>query len=620
MAIFLEHMANSLYIEGALRRIALRKKFFILLFVLILASGIILSVASYIYTDKVIDNLRDNSQKELDSYVSDKIYDYDAFFTAIRDDVTSVTSKALSNIYTHTGDKTERQRFSPQELKTIATANNVDQIYFINFNGIVTNSSFTPDINHDLFTHSKALRDQLKSMFGNCNYYLTQVALSSKNGKPYMYAYYSPKGSDYCLEVSIDIVDFIKQTYPPTLATFLLHLFNEEKDIKFPYVTKFNIYDLNNISGWSLVNIGEKCNISPSVMRRAITKQGYIYKDKGYIRVVKKIVLPSRRAATNGTTTIYDATYDFSAIYNLGQRIIAYTIAFCIVIISLSFWSIRLFFRRHVFIRIKKINDSIIDFQNTHNPTNITVQGKDELNSIANNINLMSKEIAKYHNDLRHMTSNLSLIEERQRREIATNLHDHTSQALVVAILNVKELQNLYKDTTEASSLLASIGDALDKVLTEVRKCTFELSSATLYRFGLRAAIEELLETRCGKNKDCTCKLVCDDTECKISEDIKVILFQAVKELLINIEKYAKATSVEITIKVDDRNITIIVKDNGVGFDINTVAMTTTKGEHFGLFNITERLNYIDGNFEIFSEIDRGSEFILTVPLEINTT
>ncbi len=620
MAIFLEHMANSLYIEFALRRITLRKKFFILLFLLVLASGIILSVASYIYTDKVIDNLRDNSQEELDSYVNDKIYDYDAFFTAIRDDVTSVTSKALLNIYSQIGDKTKRQKFSPQELKTIATANNVDQIYFIDFNGIVTNSSFTPDINHDLFTHSKALRDQLKSMFGNCNYSLSQAVLSSKNGRPYMYAYYSPKGSDYCLEVSIDIVDFIKQKYSSTLATFLLHSFNKEKDIKFPYVSKFDIYDLNNISGWSLVNIGEKCNISSDIMQKALTKQGYIYKNKGHIRVLKRITLPSRRAATNGTTTIYDATYDFSVIYNLGQRIIAYTIAFCIIILSLSFLSIRLFFRKYVFIRIKKINDSIIDFQNTHNPTNITVQGRDELNSIANNINLMSKEIAKYHDELRHMTSNLSLIEERQRREIATNLHDHTSQALAVAILNVKELQNLYKDTEETSSLLANIGDSLEKVLTEVRECTFELSCATLYRFGLRAAIEELLENRCGKNTDYTCKLVCDDNKCEISEDIKVILFQAVKELLINIEKHAKATSVEVSIKIENGNIIITIKDDGVGFDINTVARTTAKGEHFGLFNIKERLRYIDGNFEIFSEIDKGSKFVLTAPLEINST
>ena len=595
----------------------MRKKFFILLFLLILTSGIVLSVASYVYTDKVIDNLRDKSQKELDSYVNKKVCDYDLFFNSIRDDVVSVTSKALENIYTQVGDESKRQNFSPQELKALAKANNVDHVYFINFNGIVTNSSFIPDINHDLFTHSNALKNQLLSIFGNCDYRLSQAALNSKNGKPYMYAYYSPKGSEYCLEVSIDVVDFIKQTYSPTLATFLLNFFEKRKEIEFPYISEFDIYDLNNISGWSLVNIGEKCNIAPEIMKKALTTQGYTYKDKGYIRVVKKVIMPSRLTSTNGTTTIYDATYDFSAIYNLGQRIIAYTIASCIVIISLSFWSIRLFFRKYVFVRIKKINDSIIDFQNTHNPTNITVQGKDELNSIANNINLMSKEIAKYHDELRHMTSNLSLIEERQRREIATNLHDHTSQELVVAILNVKELQNLCKDVKGASQLLVNIEDALNKVLKEVRECTFELSSATLYRFGLRAAIKELLEIRCGEEKNC--KLICDDTEYEIAEDIKVILFQAVKELLINIEKHAKATEVEISVKIDGSNIIITVKDNGIGFDINTIAMTTTSGEHFGLFNIKERLNYIDGSFEIFSEINKGSKFILTAPLEMSS-
>ena len=218
------------------------------------------------------------------------------------------------------------------------------------------------------------------------------------------------------------------------------------------------------------------------------------------------------------------------------------------------------------------------------------------------------------------MTSNLSLAEEKQRREIAINLHDHTSQALAVAILNVKEMQQFYKNAKESPYSLVKIGKALEKVLVEVRECTFELSSPTLYRFGLKAAIKELLEIRFTRDNGYRCQMTYDDTKCNASEDIKVILFQAIKELFVNIEKHAKATLVEVTFETTDKNITITIEDNGVGFNIDTIERTTTKGKHFGLFNIKERLNYIDGSFEIFSETGNGSKFILTAPLEIKTT
>lgn len=101
-----------------------------------------------------------------------------------------------------------------------------------------------------------------------------------------------------------------------------------------------------------------------------------------------------------------------------------------------------------------------------------------------------------------------------------------------------------------------------------------------------------------------------DDAEKPLSEDVSVLLFQAVRELVMNIIKHAEARSLKISIQRVKRMIVLIIADDGKGFESTEVNPTS-----FGLFSVRERLNHLGGTFEIESRLGQGTTMVLKAPL-----
>jgi len=108
-----------------------------------------------------------------------------------------------------------------------------------------------------------------------------------------------------------------------------------------------------------------------------------------------------------------------------------------------------------------------------------------------------------------------------------------------------------------------------------------------------------------------------DDGQPKpLDDDIRVLLFQAVRELLVNVAKYAQAQSVKVTTRRDGGDIRIIVEDDGVGFAPPSIGYQWSGMKGFGLFSIRERLDHIGGHLEIKSELGHGTQVTLVAPLK----
>ncbi len=223
------------------------------------------------------------------------------------------------------------------------------------------------------------------------------------------------------------------------------------------------------------------------------------------------------------------------------------------------------------------------------------------------------KRLAEYQKRLRSLASELSLSEERLRRQVATWLHDHACQNLALVKLM---LQNLHVALPAPHHETAGeITEMVDQVLLLLRDLTFDLSPPTLYMFGLEAALEELLEEQLRSKHEIEYDLVRDKKVAALSADIRVLLYQSVRELIINITKYAQATEVNVTIETERHDVRIIVQDNGIGFDTSQMDVSQSKG--FGLFNINERLRHAGGQFQVESQPGLGSRFTLVAPLEL---
>ena len=145
----------------------------------------------------------------------------------------------------------------------------------------------------------------------------------------------------------------------------------------------------------------------------------------------------------------------------------------------------------------------------------------------------------------------------------------------------------------------------------QTRSLTLELSPPILYEIGLEAAIEWLAERT--QRDHGLLATVCDDGQSKpLPEEFRAELFNAVRELLFNVVKHARAKSVGIRLSRCGDMYEIVIEDDGIGFEAN-MQVATSSG--FGLFSIRDRISHLGGRFQVDSAPGRGCRVTLQVPL-----
>jgi PAS domain S-box-containing protein len=226
------------------------------------------------------------------------------------------------------------------------------------------------------------------------------------------------------------------------------------------------------------------------------------------------------------------------------------------------------------------------------------------------------EKIVNYQRQLQSLTSELSLIEERERRNIATNLHDHVGQVLTLIGIKIDELHEKVSLNT-CDPLVQEIRELIGQTIRSIRSLMFELSPPVLYDLGLEEAIEWLAE-HFSEEHNLKIQVSKDEQPKPLKTEGNVILFQSVKELLFNIVKHAQATSVKISIQRACNDLRILVEDNGIGFNVNLIDHNHHKIKGFGLFSIYERLEYYGGSMIIESNESQGTKITLLMPMVPN--
>jgi PAS domain S-box-containing protein len=213
---------------------------------------------------------------------------------------------------------------------------------------------------------------------------------------------------------------------------------------------------------------------------------------------------------------------------------------------------------------------------------------------------------------LRSLASDLVLTEERERRRLATLVHDDLGQTLALTKL---QLGFLGAKLTEPrlQEELDKIGDSVTQMVSQVRTLTFELSPTILYSQGLGAALQTIIEPLL--RADLQIDLEMDEAHrWPLSEEARVTLFRGVRELLVNAVKHAQPHRIAVAAHQQGARLALEVTDDGVGFDPAALPPPGLEGG-FGLFNLSERLAQIGGTFALASAPGQGARFTLTVPL-----
>jgi PAS domain S-box-containing protein len=220
-------------------------------------------------------------------------------------------------------------------------------------------------------------------------------------------------------------------------------------------------------------------------------------------------------------------------------------------------------------------------------------------------------EIRHYQEQLRSIAMELSLTEERERRRLATELHDHVGQILALAQIKLGAL----RESASASGLAAPMDEIrrlIEQTIQYTRSLTFELSPPILYDLGFEAAVEwlaELMQDQHGVR----IKVQSDHAPKPLGDEIKVLLFQAMRELFLTEIKNGNAKNVWVAIARKGNDLQVRVDDDGTGWERQPGV--NGGDQSFGLFSIQERLKHFGGRVTIEYEPERGSSIILEMPL-----
>jgi len=239
----------------------------------------------------------------------------------------------------------------------------------------------------------------------------------------------------------------------------------------------------------------------------------------------------------------------------------------------------------------------------------------DEIGDLAEAFNAMTEELART-DELRHerevlrrqLLEKVITTQEDERRRIARELHDSTSQNLTSLIVGLRIMETNCAQCASISKA-TDLRDVASKTLDEVHDLSMRLRPRVLDDLGLAAALERLVSEWQARYK------IPVDVAIQLNErlpgDVETAIYRIVQETLTNIARHAQAKSASILVERRDDVVRVIVEDDGVGFDISS-----NHGErHLGLLGMRERAELLNGTLVVESSPEHGTSIYIEMPL-----
>jgi len=232
-------------------------------------------------------------------------------------------------------------------------------------------------------------------------------------------------------------------------------------------------------------------------------------------------------------------------------------------------------------------------------------------------------ENARLHQEVRRkeqlrgeLLQDMLAIQEEERKRIARELHDETSQVLASLTANLEAAVNtLHVSASKAEPLLRKAQSLSINILDEIHRVIYELRPALLDDLGLVAAIRWLSDNKLGSS-DTNLQYKVVGKEKRLPPQLETTIFRVIQEALNNITRYAHAKNVTIVLSFSAEAIKAHITDDGAGFDVAEAISSKERPRGLGLLGMKERVELMNGRLVIRSNPDNGgTEINVNIPL-----
>lgn len=199
--------------------------------------------------------------------------------------------------------------------------------------------------------------------------------------------------------------------------------------------------------------------------------------------------------------------------------------------------------------------------------------------------------------------------QEKERKRIATDLHDRVGSSLAAIKLHLTGVALSLDRSSSALPDLNRVASMFDNVVMEVRQVSHDLASGVLVKFGLAPALKDLGET-IGSAGSIAVHFFSSGMEKRLDSQTEIALYRIVQELVSNVLKHAQATEINIYLHRREDHLSLMVEDNGMGFDLSKA------GGGLGMKNMTGRVNQLRGTILFDSTPGNGCTVTIEIPVQ----
>lgn len=203
--------------------------------------------------------------------------------------------------------------------------------------------------------------------------------------------------------------------------------------------------------------------------------------------------------------------------------------------------------------------------------------------------------------------------QEEERRKLSREIHDGPAQMLANVMLRSQLIDKVFREKGNEDGFkeIQDLRKMVRSALYEVRRIIYDLRPMALDDLGLIPTLKKYLSTIEEYNGATTISLVYIGTDKRIPARFEIALFRLIQEAVQNALKHAEAKEIKVKLEMTKTHVTVIVKDDGKGFDIRA-----KKENSFGLIGMRERVELLEGHLTIDSSIGSGTVIMIQVPIE----
>lgn len=204
--------------------------------------------------------------------------------------------------------------------------------------------------------------------------------------------------------------------------------------------------------------------------------------------------------------------------------------------------------------------------------------------------------------------------QEEERKRVSREIHDGPAQSMANVVLRTEIVEKMLgnNNMTEAMMELHELKEMVRISIADVRRIIFDLRPMALDDLGLVPTLQKYIQTFEDRTK-VNVDLVVFGKEMQLESSYKAALFRLVQECLNNVAKHAKARSVQVKVEFQSHMIYLVVKDDGVGFELEE---TKRRGHSFGIMGMKERTQLLQGKMEIVAAPNQGTKIVFQIPLK----